>query len=74
MAKFLIIGATGVVGRATIFNINVFVIYMTQVALPLLQASQGNIINISSTIADRPMANMSVYSASKAAVWALTVS
>ncbi|ETY72580.1 oxidoreductase [Lactiplantibacillus fabifermentans T30PCM01] len=59
----------------TTFNINVFgIIYMTQAALPLLQASQGNIINISSTVADRPMANMSVYSASKAAVRALTVS
>lgn len=57
------------------FNINVFgIIYMTQVALPLLRASQGNIINISSTVANTPMANMSVYSASKAAVRALTVS
>lgn len=43
-------------------------------ALPLLLASRGTIINISSTVALRPLANMSIYSASKAAVSALTKS
>lgn len=46
----------------------------TRQALPLLQASKGSIINISSSVALRPLANMSIYSASKAAVSALTKS
>lgn len=48
------------------------VIEMTRAALPLLRQSKGNVVNIVSTVADRPFANMSVYSASKAAVLALT--
>lgn len=46
----------------------------TRQALPLLLASRGTIINISSSVALRPLANMSIYSASKAAVSALTKS
>lgn len=46
----------------------------TRQALPLLQASKGSVINISSSVALRPLANMSIYSASKAAVSALTKS
>lgn len=46
----------------------------TRQALPLLQACRGSIINISSSVALRPLANMSIYSASKAAVSALTKS
>jgi NAD(P)-dependent dehydrogenase (short-subunit alcohol dehydrogenase family) len=44
----------------------------TRAALPLLRASKGAIVNIASTVADQPFPNMSVYSASKAAVIALT--
>jgi len=44
----------------------------TQLALPLLKRSKGNVVNITTVIADRPFANMSVYCASKAAVLALT--
>jgi NAD(P)-dependent dehydrogenase (short-subunit alcohol dehydrogenase family) len=44
----------------------------TRLALPLLRRASGNIVNIASTIADQPFANMSVYCASKAAVVALT--
>jgi len=44
----------------------------TRAALPLLRQSKGTIVNVATTIADRPFANMSVYCASKAAVLALT--
>lgn len=44
----------------------------TRLALPLLERSRGAIVNIASTVADQPFANMSVYSASKAALLALT--
>jgi NAD(P)-dependent dehydrogenase (short-subunit alcohol dehydrogenase family) len=56
-----------------IFDVNVAgLIELTRQALPLLRASKGNIINVASVLADQPFANMSVYSASKAAVVALT--
>jgi NAD(P)-dependent dehydrogenase (short-subunit alcohol dehydrogenase family) len=48
------------------------VIEMTRLALPLLERARGSVVNVASTVADQPMANMSVYSASKAAVLALT--
>jgi NAD(P)-dependent dehydrogenase (short-subunit alcohol dehydrogenase family) len=48
------------------------VIESTRAALPLLRQAKGNVVNVVSTVADRPFANMSVYSASKAAVLALT--
>lgn len=55
------------------FRINVgAVAELTRRAYPLLKISQGNILNISSSVALRPLANMSIYSASKAAVTALT--
>jgi NAD(P)-dependent dehydrogenase (short-subunit alcohol dehydrogenase family) len=44
----------------------------TRAALPLLRQTKGNVINVATTIADQPFANMSVYCASKAAVLALT--
>jgi NAD(P)-dependent dehydrogenase (short-subunit alcohol dehydrogenase family) len=44
----------------------------TRAALPMLRASRGAIVNLTTTIADQPFANMSVYCASKAAVLALT--
>lgn len=48
------------------------VVETTRVALPLLKKSHGNIVNVASIVADHPMANASVYSATKAAVLALT--
>jgi NAD(P)-dependent dehydrogenase (short-subunit alcohol dehydrogenase family) len=48
------------------------VVETTRVALPLLKKSHGNIVNIASIVADHPMPNASVYSATKAAVLALT--
>lgn len=56
-----------------VFNINVrAVVDITQQALPLLKASRGAIINIGSAVANQPLPNMSVYSASKAALKMLT--
>jgi NAD(P)-dependent dehydrogenase (short-subunit alcohol dehydrogenase family) len=56
-----------------VLDVNVHgLIELTRLALPLLRASKGNIINVASVLADQPFANMSVYSASKAAVVALT--
>lgn len=55
------------------FGINVgAVAELTRRAYPLLKISQGNILNISSSVALRPLANMSIYSANKTAVTALT--
>jgi NAD(P)-dependent dehydrogenase (short-subunit alcohol dehydrogenase family) len=48
------------------------VVETTRQALPLLKESKGNVVNISSVVADKPFPNFSVYSASKAAVLALT--
>ncbi|HUQ04466.1 MAG TPA: SDR family oxidoreductase [Kofleriaceae bacterium] len=54
-------------------DINVVgLIETTRLALPLLRASKGAIVNIATVIADQPFPNMSVYCASKAAVLALT--
>jgi NAD(P)-dependent dehydrogenase (short-subunit alcohol dehydrogenase family) len=50
------------------------VVDLTKQALPMLKANKGNVINISSTAANKPIANMSIYSASKAALSALTKS
>ena len=56
-----------------VFNINVrAVVDIGTQALTLLQASKGCIINISSAVASRPLPNMSVYCASKAALKTLT--
>ncbi|MES1205360.1 MAG: SDR family oxidoreductase [Pseudomonadota bacterium] len=48
------------------------VVETTRAALPLLRRSRGNVVNIASIAADHPMPNASVYSATKAAVLALT--
>lgn len=57
----------------TIFDVNVHgLVEITRLALPLLRSSKGTIINISSIAADQPLPGSSVYSASKAAVVALT--
>jgi NAD(P)-dependent dehydrogenase (short-subunit alcohol dehydrogenase family) len=56
-----------------VFDVNVTgLIELTRQALPLLRASKGTVVNVASILADQPFANMSVYSASKAAVVALT--
>ena len=56
-----------------VFDVNVLgLIELTRQALPLLRASKGNVVNVASVVADQPFPNMSVYSASKAAVVALT--
>ncbi|GAA0137466.1 SDR family oxidoreductase [Paenibacillus sp. YSY-4.3] len=56
-----------------VFRVNVRgVVDLTKQALPLLKESKGNVINISSAIANNPMPNMSIYSSSKAAVTTLT--
>lgn len=52
-----------------VFQVNVRgLVDLSRQALPLLKASKGNIVNISTSIVDKPMANMSTYGASKAAV------
>jgi NAD(P)-dependent dehydrogenase (short-subunit alcohol dehydrogenase family) len=57
----------------SLFDVNVLgLVETTRLALPLLRQSKGTIINIASVVADRPFAHMSVYSATKAAVLALT--
>jgi NAD(P)-dependent dehydrogenase (short-subunit alcohol dehydrogenase family) len=57
----------------TIVSINVEgLIETTRLALPMLRASKGCVVNVASTVADEPFANLSVYCASKAAVVALT--
>ena len=56
-----------------VFNINVrAVVDLTTQALPLLKESKGSIINIGSAVANQPLPNMSIYSASKAALKTLT--
>jgi NAD(P)-dependent dehydrogenase (short-subunit alcohol dehydrogenase family) len=48
------------------------VVETTRQALPLLRASRGAVVNVASIVADQPFPNLSVYSASKAAVVALS--
>jgi NAD(P)-dependent dehydrogenase (short-subunit alcohol dehydrogenase family) len=48
------------------------VVETTRQALGLLRESKGTIVNVSSIVADQPFGGMSVYSASKAAVLALS--
>lgn len=57
-----------------VFRVNVRgVVDLTKQALPLLKESKGNVINISSAVANNPTPNMSIYSSSKAAVKTLTI-
>ncbi|WP_298747854.1 SDR family oxidoreductase [uncultured Serinicoccus sp.] len=53
--------ATNVIGPA----------FLLRRLLPLLQESQGFVVNLSAVLAERPMAGMGAYSASKAALTAL---
>jgi 3-oxoacyl-[acyl-carrier protein] reductase len=58
-----------------VFDVNVLgLLLATQAALPLFPAEGGSIVNVSSVASLSPMAGASVYSASKAAVDALTKS
>ncbi|WP_372360685.1 SDR family NAD(P)-dependent oxidoreductase [Xanthomonas sp. NCPPB 1325] len=45
---------------------------LTHQALPLLKAVKGNVVNLTSSIIARPLANMSTYAGSKAAVASYT--
>jgi NAD(P)-dependent dehydrogenase (short-subunit alcohol dehydrogenase family) len=55
------------------FAINVEgLIETTRLALPLLKRNRGNVVNVTSVVAEEPLPDMSIYSASKAAVLALT--
>ncbi|MCY9850111.1 SDR family NAD(P)-dependent oxidoreductase [Pectobacterium jejuense] len=57
----------------SVFNVNVRgVIDLTRQSLPLLKQHKGNVVNISSAVANNPLPNMSVYSSSKAALNTLT--
>ena len=56
-----------------VLDVNVAgLIEVTRQALPLLREARGAIVNVASVVADHPFANLSVYSASKAAVLALS--
>lgn len=55
------------------FNLNVrAVIDLTSQAIPLLKASAGNVVNITTGLVNNPMPMNSVYTASKAALLSLT--
>lgn len=56
-----------------VFGINVrALVHLTMKTLPLIKAARGNILNMSSTIVRTPLANMSLYAGTKAAVETLT--
>lgn len=56
-----------------VFGVNVRALMdLTKQALPMLKEQKGNVINISTAIVHRPMANMSTYAGSKGAVNLLT--
>jgi len=57
----------------TIYNTNVRgLVDMTVNAIPLLKASKGNVINISSVAGDKPLSGIVIYSSTKGAVNTLT--
>lgn len=71
--KYAAVGQITPEHYSKLFDVNVLgVLLATQEALPLFPEEGGNIVNISSVAALSPMAGASVYSASKAAVDALT--
>ncbi|KIL36550.1 hypothetical protein SD71_07305 [Cohnella kolymensis] len=71
---------TGIFGRTPsqreyklIYDTNVHAVYqLSELALPYLQQTGGNIINIGSSVTERPFAGELVYTATKGAVKALT--
>lgn len=73
VCEFLPLAAADLEHVRRTFDINVIgLIETTRHALPHLEKSKGSIINIASTVADQPFANMSVYCASKGAVLSIT--
>ncbi|SFU69620.1 NAD(P)-dependent dehydrogenase, short-chain alcohol dehydrogenase family [Pustulibacterium marinum] len=57
----------------SVFGINVRSLFdLTKQALPMLKETKGSVINISTSIVSKPLANMSTYAGSKAAVNMLT--
>ncbi|MBI4005434.1 MAG: SDR family oxidoreductase [Gammaproteobacteria bacterium] len=57
----------------TIYNTNVRgLVDITVNAIPLLKASKGNIVNISSVAGDKPLPGISIYSSTKGAINTLT--
>ena len=57
----------------SVFDINVRGLFdLTRQSLPLLKENKGNVVNISTSIVSKPLANMSTYAGSKAAVNMLT--
>lgn len=70
----------GVFGRAPtpdeyrqIYEVNVHAVYrLSQMVIPYLEKTKGSIINIGSSVTERPFAGEFVYSATKGAVTALT--
>ena len=56
-----------------VFAINVrAVVMLTQACLPMLKASRGNILNISTTLTTNPISTMANYAASKSAICTMT--
>jgi len=57
------------------FNVNVIsALNLSQACLPMLKQTKGSIVNISSTLGERPIPGAAAYSASKAAMNSLTLS
>ena len=58
-----------------VFAINVrAVVMLTQACLPMLKASKGNILNISTTLTTNPISTLANYAASKSAICTMTFS
>ena len=56
-----------------VFSVNVRgVVDLTRQAFPLLREARGNVVNISPALVSKPMANMTLYAASKASIQVFT--
>lgn len=56
-----------------VFAINVrAVVMLTQACLPMIKASKGNILNVTTTMTTNPVTTMANYAASKSAVYTMT--
>lgn len=56
-----------------VFAINVrAVVMLTQICLPMIKKSKGNILNVTTTMTTNPIATMANYAASKSAVYTMT--
>jgi 3-oxoacyl-[acyl-carrier protein] reductase len=72
--EFLPLGAITADHFHKLFNVNVLGLLLTTQEAVKLMGSGGSIVNISSIVGQMPVENASVYSATKAAVDAITVS